>query len=170
MLGTKEHNRPLYVTGSCDGTRVNRILVDPGSSVNLMTLKTLHALALETYHLSAEKIIVQGFNQHSLKALGSITLPFKIGKLASEVKFHVINTDASYRALLGRPWLHENYVVPSTLHQCVKYIKDDEVYRIDGVISWFSCQRFRLSHFLGSRRAFLSFSLCNGIRVNWLNE
>ena len=38
------------------------------------------------------------------------------------------------------------------------------------VISWFSCQRFRLSHFLGSRRAFLSFSLCNGIRVNWLKE
>ena len=105
LLGTKEHNRPLYVIRSCVRTRVSRILVDRGSSVNLMTLKTLHALALETYHLSAEKVIVQGFNQHSQKALGSITLPLKIGKLASEVKFHVINTDALYRALLGRPWL-----------------------------------------------------------------
>ena len=48
LLETKEHNRLLYVIGSCDGTRVNRILVDLGSSVNLMTLKTLHALALGT--------------------------------------------------------------------------------------------------------------------------
>ena len=30
--------------------------------------------------------------------------------------------------------------------------------------------RFRLSYFLGSRRAFLSFRLCNGIRVNSLKE
>ena len=105
LLGTKKHNRPLYVTGSCDGTKVNRILVNPSSLVNLMIIKTLHALALETYDLSAKKIIVQGFNQHSQKTLGSITHPFKIGKLVSEVKFHVINTDALYRALLGRPWL-----------------------------------------------------------------
>ena len=53
------------------------------------------------------------------------------------MKFHVINTDISYRALLGKPWLRLNYVVPSTLHQCVKYIKDDEVYRIDGEIQPF---------------------------------
>ena len=53
------------------------------------------------------------------------------------MKFHVINTDASYRALLGRPWLHENYVVPSTLYQDMKYIKVDEVYRIDGEIQPF---------------------------------
>ncbi|XP_039118805.1 uncharacterized protein LOC120254858 [Dioscorea cayenensis subsp. rotundata] len=102
-----------------------------------MTLKTLHTLALETCHLSAEKIIVQGFNQYSQKALGLITLPLKIGKLTSEVKFHVINIDASYRALLGRPCIHENYVVPSTLHQCLKYMKDDDVYNIDGEIKPF---------------------------------
>ena len=137
LLGTKKHNRSLYITKSCDGIRVNRILADLGSSINLMTLKTLHALALGTYHLSTEKIIVQGHNQHSQKALGSITLPFKIRKLALEVKSHVINTDASYKVLLGRSWLHENYVVPSTLHQCVKHIKNDEVYRIDGEIQPF---------------------------------
>lgn len=32
---------------------------------------------------------------------------------------------------LGRPWIHENYVVPSTLHQCIKYIdKNSEVCRV----------------------------------------
>ena len=33
LLGTTEHNRPLYVTGSSQGISVKRILVDPGSSV-----------------------------------------------------------------------------------------------------------------------------------------
>ncbi|KAK1684838.1 hypothetical protein QYE76_045686 [Lolium multiflorum] len=33
----------------------------------------------------------------------------------------MIDGATSYNALLGRPWLHENQVVPSTLHQCIKY-------------------------------------------------
>jgi hypothetical protein len=41
LLGTTEHNRPLYVTGSSQGINVRRILVDPGSSVNIITLRTL---------------------------------------------------------------------------------------------------------------------------------
>lgn len=28
LLGTTEHNRPLYVTGTSDGAKVNRILLD----------------------------------------------------------------------------------------------------------------------------------------------
>ncbi|KAJ0978344.1 hypothetical protein J5N97_013818 [Dioscorea zingiberensis] len=123
LLGTTEHNRPLYVTGYCDGMKINRVLIDPGSSVNLMTLNTLRTLALEICHLSPERIIIQGFNQHSQKALGSITLPIKFGKMTSDVKFHVIDADASYKALLGRPWIHENHVVPSTLHQWGKLSK-----------------------------------------------
>ncbi|XP_039130916.1 LOW QUALITY PROTEIN: uncharacterized protein LOC120267326 [Dioscorea cayenensis subsp. rotundata] len=137
LLGTVEHNRPLYVTGSCDGIKINRILIDPGSSLNLMTLHTLRALALEICHLSPERIIIQGFNQHSQKALGSITLPLKFGKIISDVKFHVIDADASYKALLGRPWIHENRMVPSTLHQCMKYMVDGEEHRIDGEIQPF---------------------------------
>lgn len=33
----------------------------------------------------------------------------------------MIDAATSYNALIGRPWLHENGVVPSTLHQCIKY-------------------------------------------------
>jgi len=43
----------------------------------------------------------------------------------------VINADTSYRILLGRPWLHDNYIVPSTLPQCMKYVKDGEERRTD---------------------------------------
>ncbi|KAL0333046.1 UNVERIFIED_CONTAM: Transposon Tf2-11 polyprotein [Sesamum calycinum] len=38
--------------------------------------------------------------------------------------FHVIDAKTSYNMLLGRPWLHENVVVPSTWYQCFKYYRD----------------------------------------------
>jgi hypothetical protein len=50
-----------------------------------------------------------------------ISLDLKLEKFMTYVKFHVIDIATSYNALLGRPWLHENRIVPSTLHQCLKY-------------------------------------------------
>ncbi|XP_020080518.1 uncharacterized protein LOC109704178 [Ananas comosus] len=143
LMGTTHHNRPLYVTGTSDGEKMNRILIDPGSSVNLMTLRTLKSLAMDVGYLNSEKVVIQGFNQHSQKALGSITLPIRFGKLQTEAKFYVINADTSYKALLGRPWLHKYHIVPSTLHQCLKYIKDGEEYRIDGDIRPFGVHEIR---------------------------
>lgn len=55
MLGTTDHNRPLYVTAESDGVIINRILVDPGSSVNLMSLRALRCLSLDVQHLGREK-------------------------------------------------------------------------------------------------------------------
>lgn len=31
LLGTAEHNRPLYLSGVCEGQRLNRIFIDSGS-------------------------------------------------------------------------------------------------------------------------------------------
>jgi len=31
--------------------------------------------------------------------------------------------------MLGRPWIHANWIVPSTLHQCFKYVKNDATVR-----------------------------------------
>jgi hypothetical protein len=50
-----------------------------------------------------------------------ISLDLKLEKFMTYVKFHVIDIATSYNALLGHPWLHENRIVPSTLHQCLKY-------------------------------------------------
>ncbi|KAJ1696334.1 hypothetical protein LUZ63_004846 [Rhynchospora breviuscula] len=145
LVGTSEHNRPLYITGITSGSKVNRILVDPGSSINILPLKTLRQLSLNVKHLSKEKISILGFNQNSQKALGSITLSFRFGELDTEIKFYVIDAETSYKALLGRPWLHENYLVPSTLHQCVKYMKDDKQKRIKGDIHPFAVHEIGLS-------------------------
>ncbi|KAM1284926.1 hypothetical protein ACFX2J_027560 [Malus domestica] len=47
-----------------------------------------------------------------------------IGELKSSTIFHVIDVRTSYGLLLGRPWIHANGVVPSTLHQCLKFYQE----------------------------------------------
>ena len=44
QLGSTDHNRPLYVTGIIGDKRVNRILLDCGSAVNLLPLRVLRVM------------------------------------------------------------------------------------------------------------------------------
>ncbi|KAL0281864.1 UNVERIFIED_CONTAM: Retrovirus-related Pol polyprotein from transposon opus [Sesamum angustifolium] len=52
--------------------------------------------------------------------------------MVSSALFHVIDAKTSYNMLLGRPWLHENAVVPSTWHQCFKYCRNGIVKKVLG--------------------------------------
>lgn len=44
----------------------------------------------------------------------------KVGLIFALTKFHVIDSPFSYHALLGKPWLQNYKLVPSTYYQCVK--------------------------------------------------
>jgi len=46
--------------------------------------------------------------------------------LSTSSIFHVIDSKASYKLLLGQPWLHEHEIVASTLHQCLKFYRGRE--------------------------------------------
>src|SRR3954467_5253593 len=53
-----------------------------------------------------------------------IKLRCQITDLKLEVTVYVIDADTSYNLLLGRSWIHKNHIVPSTLHQVMKYMDD----------------------------------------------
>ncbi|KAI3457318.1 hypothetical protein Pfo_013981 [Paulownia fortunei] len=103
---SKPHNRPLFITGYTREQKVNRILIDGGSAVNILPLRTLKELGISMDELANSRLMIQGFNQGDAKT--------------------------SYNMLLGRPWLHENGVIPSTWHQCFKYCRDGVVKRVLG--------------------------------------
>ena len=42
----------------------------------------------------------------------------------------VIDADTSYNLLLGRPWIHRNSIILSTLHQVIKYVDEGRKVRI----------------------------------------
>ena len=62
--------------------------------------------------------------------MGKIKLRYQIGDLKSEVICYVIDADTSYNLLLERPWIHRNAIIPSTLHQVMKYVGKDEKVRM----------------------------------------
>lgn len=50
-----------------------------------------------------------------------------IGPHNFQVIFQLMDIQVAYSCLLGRPWIHEAWVVTSTLHQKLKYVKEWEV-------------------------------------------
>ncbi|PKU82911.1 hypothetical protein MA16_Dca006209 [Dendrobium catenatum] len=68
-----------------------------------MSLRTLAHLNVDTQKLSSDKMMLRGFNEKGQRALGSVTLSLLIGDLRTEAKFHIIDSETSFKALLGRP-------------------------------------------------------------------
>ena len=50
-----------------------------------------------------------------------------MGSKTSLSAFFVINFTTNYNALLGRDWIHANWLVPSSFHQFLLFWKWDEV-------------------------------------------
>ena len=115
LLGFKPHNRPLYVSGYAREQKIDRILIDGGSAVNILPKMTMRRLGLTMEELSHSRLVIQGFNQGGERVIGMIHLELIIGELTSNVLFHIIDVKTTYNMLLGHPWIHGNGIVPSTL-------------------------------------------------------
>ena len=107
--------------------KINRILLDDGSAVNILLLKTMKELGVPLDEMMQSRLLIQGFNQGGQRALGKLRLQLFIGDMESHPLFHVIDAKTTYNMLLGRPWIHQNGVVSSTLHQCFKYYRNGQV-------------------------------------------
>ena len=127
LLGSKPHNRPLFFLGYTRGERVSRIFIDDGSAINIMPKGTMRRLGISVEELSKSRLVIQGFNQEGQRAIDMIQLDVTIDELKARLLFHVIDSKTSYNLLLGRPWIHGNGVVPSTLHQCFKYCDGKQI-------------------------------------------
>ncbi|XP_016501455.2 uncharacterized protein LOC107819815 [Nicotiana tabacum] len=104
--------------------RISRILIDDGSGVNILPIRTIKELDIPMDELCESRLMIQGFNQGGQRAIGAIKLEINMGDLHSSAWMHVIDAKTSYNILLGRPWIYENKVVSSTYHQCLKYCED----------------------------------------------
>ncbi|KAL0416069.1 UNVERIFIED_CONTAM: hypothetical protein Slati_3438800 [Sesamum latifolium] len=116
LLWSKPHNRPLFIAGYVREQKVNRILIDGGSEVNILPLRILKELEIPINELSNSRLMMQGFNQGGQRIVGIIRMQLTMEDMVSAALFHVIDAKTSYNVLLDRPWLHENAVVLSTWH------------------------------------------------------
>nr|XP_027075937.1 uncharacterized protein LOC113699791 [Coffea arabica] len=96
LLGSTPHNRPLFVTGYANEQKVNRILIDGGSTVNILPLKTLKELGIPVDELSNSRLMIQGFNQGGQRALESLNLEIVIDDMSSRASLYVIDAKTTY--------------------------------------------------------------------------
>ena len=61
-VGSTTSNRTLYVTGMIDDKRINQILLDWGSAVNLLPLRVLRVIRIAANQLSPNLLTMYGFS------------------------------------------------------------------------------------------------------------
>ena len=117
------HNNALYIVVRTRGMTVPHVLVDGGSNLNICPEMTAKALGLKEEEYVPDPITIYDFDNHGQTAKGKIFLEIFINYSVHTVLFHVVNVPPTYNLLLGCTWIHNANVVPSTLHQCIKWSK-----------------------------------------------
>ncbi|XP_024014251.1 uncharacterized protein LOC112088194 [Eutrema salsugineum] len=121
------HNDLLVIELRIADCEVSRILIDTGSSVDLIFKETLDKMELANHHLKASVKPLTGFDGDTVYSIGTIRLPVYAMKTTRLIKFIVIDKSAIYNVILGTPWLQSMKAVPSTYHQCLKFPTTFEV-------------------------------------------
>ncbi|VFQ95927.1 unnamed protein product [Cuscuta campestris] len=75
----EDHNDPLVITLDINGVDIARVLVDTGSSVNILYLETFQKLRCCRTQLEPLKTPLSGFTGDTVEAEGSIVLPVELG-------------------------------------------------------------------------------------------
>ncbi|KAG5543808.1 hypothetical protein RHGRI_016532 [Rhododendron griersonianum] len=132
------HNDALVLSIPFQRKMVRRVLVDQGSSAEILYYSAFQALGLSKDRLSPVDTPLVGFSGIPIYPLSKIVLPVYVGSVQLDVEFIVVNSPSPYNAILGRNWLHGMKAVASTLHQCVWFIGElarQETIRGDRMVS-----------------------------------
>ena len=114
------HHDGLVITMFVSNHFVRRILIDGGSSVNIILLETLNKMNIPDSKIIRRSSVLVGFSGETKNTIGEIKLPIYIEGVNSIQRFCVVDSLSCYNIILGRPWIHDMKAVPSTYHQCVK--------------------------------------------------
>ncbi|XP_070035311.1 uncharacterized protein [Nicotiana tomentosiformis] len=125
------HNYALVISLNVLDFKIKRVPVDPGSSANIIKWRVLEQAKLTRNIIPATKLLAK-FNLASVTTRREILLPTNAEGVMKTTLFKVVDGDIGYIIILGRPWLHEMKVVPSTYHQLLKFPNPEGIKQIKG--------------------------------------
>jgi len=106
------------------GRKVHRVLIDQGSSADVMFWSTFNKLQLSPDLLRPYTGCLYGFADNPVEVRGYLELrtTFTDGAASrtESIRYLVVNANSAYNILLGRPALNRLRVVSSTRHMKVK--------------------------------------------------
>ena len=119
------HDDALVVTLRIGGYNVKRVLVDLGSSAEIIYPDLYKGLNLKPEDLTTYDSPLVSFDGKVVIPKGHIKLPIQVGSEVVEVDFIVMDAYSLYTAIMAKPWLHTLRAVSFTLHLKVKYPSRD---------------------------------------------
>ena len=128
----KDHNKALHISIEYKGTTLAHVLVDTGSSLNVLPKGALDRLDCDGLVLKPSDIMVRGFDGSKRMVHGEVNLMIKVGSQVFNSNFYVMDIRPVYSCLLGHPWIHGAGVVTSILHQKLKYPMKGKVVTVCG--------------------------------------
>ena len=128
----RNHNLALHILMNCKEDALSNVLVDTGSSLNVLPKSTLSKLSYQGAPMRYSGVIVKAFDGSRKIVIGEVDLPVKIGPSDFQITFQVMDIHPAYNCLLGRPWIHEAGAVTSTLHQKLKFVKNGKLVIVGG--------------------------------------
>lgn len=112
------------ITAEVAGRGVARILIDTGSSVDIIYSDCLKRLNVGCEVHPTETDVI-GFSGDVLRSVGEVTLPVSLGDrpviATGSVKFLIMDVESPFNMILGRPSLNMFQVVVSTYHAKIKF-------------------------------------------------
>ncbi|XP_048496372.1 uncharacterized protein LOC125495637 [Beta vulgaris subsp. vulgaris] len=105
-----------------------RILVDGGSSANILYLSAFEKLMIGPEHLKPVRYPVIGFTGASVTLERLLSLPVRIGHDAEPrdvmTEFLVVDVPGAYNAITGRPIIHDVQGIVSKYHLTMLYVSN----------------------------------------------
>ncbi|KAI3770601.1 hypothetical protein L6452_01741 [Arctium lappa] len=116
----QKHHDGLIIQLSIGNCLTKRILVDGGSSANIIFFDAVKAMGIDKSEITRRSTTFIGFNGGATNTTGEITLLVYAKGINRQTKFNVVDCSSAYNVILGRPWIHDMNVIPSTYHQTLK--------------------------------------------------
>ena len=108
--------KALHITIKVKDCTLPKVLIDNGSSLNVIPLSILMRLPVDRSYMKHTKTVVRAFDGTRRKVTGEIEIEVQIGPCTFNIEFQIMDISSSYNCLLKRPWIHIVGAVPSTLH------------------------------------------------------
>ena len=101
------HDDPLVVRAVVANKTVHRVLIDNGSSVDIIFASAYDKMGIKREKLEPVNTHLRGFSGEKVLPLGSIQLVLTLGdppcQATTTARFLIVDAPSSYNMLLGRP-------------------------------------------------------------------
>ena len=119
------HDDPLVIRAVVANKTIHRVLVNNGSSTDIIFASTFDKMGIEREKLEPVSTHLRGFSGEKVLPLGSIQLVLTLGdpscQATTAVRFLIVDAPSAYNMLLGRPSLNAIRAILSAYHMMIKF-------------------------------------------------